>query len=191
MHLLKRRLFWVYLLALITIFYGVVYVSVQQALRMGANEPQASMIKDIATQLNNGRQPSDFFNKKIDIGSNMAPFVIIYDKYGKVVSGDGYIGGSAPQVPIGVLAATKGHKTNTVTWQPNDKIRIASVSTEANNYYVLGGRSLLVVESKIKTFTKCLVIAFLATVAATVAAYKLINKKPRKAPAEQKHPAID
>jgi hypothetical protein len=109
----------------------------------------------------------------------MTPFVIIYDKYGSPIAGSGYLGGSIPQVPIGVLAATQGHKINKVTWEPAKKVRIASVSVEADNYYVLGGRSLSVVESNISSFSRWLVGVWVATMVAVFAVYSLFNKKPK------------
>ncbi|HTE58638.1 MAG TPA: hypothetical protein VK694_07930 [Verrucomicrobiae bacterium] len=164
----------------VTFFFGVIFVSVQQALRLGANEPQGSMAQDVAKELNLGRKPQDLFKDQVDIGSNMAPFVIVYDKYGKVVAGSGYLDGTIPEVPVGVLAAAKGNKVNKVTWQPNERVRIASVSREADNYYVLGGRSLAVVERKITSFTRWLIAAWLLSLAAAVGIYRLSTKPAQK-----------
>jgi hypothetical protein len=179
MDFLKRRLFWI-LLVLVTGFYGVVYVSVQQALRLGANEPQRSMAQDVAKQLDEGRKPEDLLKQQIDMGSNMAPFVIVYDKYGAVVAGDGYINGTIPQVPIGVLAATQGHKINSVTWQPTNKVRIASVGVEANSYYILSGRSLSVVEDQISSFGKWLAAAWFLSIVLLSVVYRFIRQRFHK-----------
>jgi hypothetical protein len=145
------------------------------------------MVQDVAKELNLGRKPDDLFKEQTDIGSNMAPFIIVYDKYGKVVDGSGYLDGVIPEVPVGVLAAAKGNKLNKVTWQPNDRVRVASVSKEADNYYVLGGRSLAVVEGKITSFTRWLVVAWLLSIVAVYGIYRLFTKptaqKKPKAPA--------
>lgn len=183
---LKRRLLWVSLAALLTLVVGVLYVAVQQSLRHGANDPQSSMAQDVARDLENNKNPSDLVNGYIDMATNMAPFIIIYDKYGKVVAGNGYLNNSIPQVPIGVLAATEGHKINPVTWQPENKVRIASVSVQGgNNYYVLGGRSLFVVEADIHSFTQWLLGLWAIGLALVYAAYKFTRRGSPK-PAEDK-----
>jgi hypothetical protein len=177
MKVAKRHKVLAVVLVAVALFFGVVYASVRWAYRSGANEPQRSMAQDVAKDLDDGRNPQDLFKEQIDPGVNMAPFVVVYDKYGKPLAGSGYLDGSLPEVPVGVLAASKGNKTNQVVWQPADHVRIAAVSVEADNYYVLGGRSLFVVENKITVFTRWLVAAWLATSAVLVALYKLWEKK--------------
>lgn len=71
----------------------------------------------------------------------MSPFLIIYDQQGEAVAGSGYLAGQVPKVPIGVLNASN-KKIHTVTWQPREDVRIASVTEKSGNFYVLGGRSL-------------------------------------------------
>ena len=112
----ERPFIEILLIFVITCFAFVVYVTYQQASRMGANEPQRSIVMDIAADLQNGKNLKDYTAGYIDISNNMAPFVIIYDKYGKVVAGNGYLDNAVPQVPIGVLATSDNHKENSVTW---------------------------------------------------------------------------
>lgn len=187
MDVLKKKKFWLGLIVIATFVLAVILVVGQQAYRLGANEPQRSMAQDIVMELDRGRKPTELLNGQVDISGNMAPFIIIYDKYGKVVAGNGYLDGSIPQVPIGVLAASQGHKVNAVTWQPKDKVRIASVSVEANNYYVLGGRSLFVIEKKINSFMRWIAVLWLIKVIVLIALYKLFSNKPAR-PGKAKAP---
>jgi hypothetical protein len=53
-----------------------------------------------------------------------------------------------PNTPIGILQHSDGKDYSFVTWQPQDNVRIASVSVSAKNYYVLAGRSLKEVEKQ-------------------------------------------
>jgi hypothetical protein len=179
MRYLQKRVLWLGLALLVTLMTLVVYVAVQQSLRIGANEPQRSMAQDVARDLENHKQPQSLTNGYIDMRSNMAPFIIIYDKFGKVVAGNGYLDNSIPQVPIGTLAATKGHKINAVTWQPADKVRIASVSVEAGDYYVLGGRSLSIVEKQIRSFTQWTLSFLAASLVVIYLGYRLAKPKAR------------
>jgi hypothetical protein len=176
------------LAVLLTLTAGLLYVAVQQALRYEANNPQSSMAQDVARDLENNKKPSDLVNGYVDMATNMAPFIIIYDKYGKVVAGNGYLNNSIPQVPIGVLAATEGHKINAVTWQPDNKVRIASVSVQGgNNYYVLGGRSLFDVEAVTHSFTQWLVSLWILSLILIYTLYKLINHKKAQSAPEPEH----
>ena len=149
----------------------------QQSWRQGANLPQDAMAHAVASDLLSGKKPSDVTQGYIDMSNNLAPFVIIYDQFGKVVSGNGYLDNSVPQVPIGVLAASKGGKTNKVTWQPNSTVRIASVSVQSGNYYVLGGRSLKDVEHKIAMMGRIILAAWAASLVLMVLVYKLTHRR--------------
>ncbi len=169
---------WFAFALMISAFFAVVYVSVQQALRIGANEPQASMVDDIAAQLENGQKPADMFRTSIDIAKDMAPFIVVYDKFGKPLYGTGYLTNVLPNVPIGVLSAgEKGRSA--VTWQPDSKIRIASVSRATKDYYVLGGRSLFVVENKIRSFTQWLAATWVLAMALIAGLYALLHRRAK------------
>ena len=50
---------------------------------------------------------------------------------------------------MGILKEAKGKPYHTVTWEPQDDIRVAAVTIAAKDYYVLSGRSLKEVEKNI------------------------------------------
>lgn len=171
----ERPFIEILLIFVITCFAFVVYVTYQQASRMGANEPQRSIVMDIAADLQNGKNLKDYTAGYIDISNNMAPFVIIYDKYGKVVAGNGYLDNAVPQVPIGVLATSDNHKENSVTWQPKTGVRIASVTVRSGDYYIMGGRSLFVVENHIETLGKWIISIWAITIIMILFFYRLLK----------------
>jgi hypothetical protein len=113
----------------------------------------------------------------------MAPFIIIYDQYGEVVAGNGYLDNQIPKVPIGVLSATKNHQLNQVTWEPKSGVRIASVSRQEGNYYVLGGRSLEDTEHYIKWFGQWVLGIWVITLILIVTAYSFVHRKVSRRPA--------
>jgi hypothetical protein len=143
-----KKLYTLVILIAISIIFGTIYITQQQSLRISANNPQIQLAEDAAASLNNGTNPVSFANNRVDIGSSLAPFVIIYSKSGRVVSGDGYLNNKIPNTPIGILQHSDGKDYSFVTWQPQDNVRIASVSVSAKNYYVLAGRSLKEVEKQ-------------------------------------------
>jgi len=108
MHLLKTRKFWLGLAGLVTVFAGVIYITMQQSWRMAADLPQQSMAADAARDVSQGRSPQEITVGYIDMSQSAAPFLIIYDQFGQVVAGNGYLDNEVPQVPIGVLSSSKG-----------------------------------------------------------------------------------
>lgn len=180
MRYLNKTSIWIYLAVLLTFGALVLYTAVQQSWRQGANLPQDAMAQDIAQELDSGKKPTDLVTGYVDMSTNLAPFIIIYDQFGKVVIGNGYLDSTIPQVPVGVLAAAKGHGINSVTWQPKANVRIASVSVQAGDYYVLGGRSLQAVENKIDSFGLLLVFTWLGSLFGLFLAHKVVVKHPTK-----------
>jgi hypothetical protein len=120
---------------------------VQQAQRADANYPQIQLAEDTAAQLKSSFNPSIPASlAPADMRSSLAPFIIIYDKKGKVVSGSGYLNGKVAKAPLSMLEASKGKDYNAETWQPQKGVRIAAVTVTSDKYYVLSGRSLKEVE---------------------------------------------
>jgi hypothetical protein len=133
------------LLILIVIFVTIYAVS-QQILRNDADYPQIQITVDAVHELNQGISPKSLTTGYVNLNYSLALFTIIYNKLGQVVSGNGYINGHIPRVPLGVLSDSNNSYYHRVTWQPNSNLRIAAVIASANKYYVLSGRSLKIVE---------------------------------------------
>ncbi len=154
---MKKLVLFASFVALLVIIFGTIYVVAQQTQRADANYPQIQIAEDVAASLNKGQKPSSLIGSKVDMNNSLAPFVIIYDKTGKVEAGSGLLNGKVPTVPKGVLTASDDQTYHTVSWQPQDGIRFAVVSVSANKYYVLSGRSIKQAE---KNVTKTLLLAF-------------------------------
>ncbi len=132
---------------LATLCCGLVYVAVQQDLRMGANDPQLHLAEDAARALDAGAQPTSLVGSaRVDVATSLAPFIVIYGLSGDVVATDGQLDGHDPVAPQGVLDAARQNPPNRVTWQPRDGVRIASVTVPWRGGTVLAGRSLREVE---------------------------------------------
>lgn len=148
---MKKLIPWLGVVVIILLIFGTIYTVTQQAGRSAANDPQIQIAEDAAAQLNMGDHPLIVTSGQTDIETSLAPFTIVYDKSGKVVSGSGYIRGKVPKVPLGILAAAKGRDYHTVTWEPKDGVRVAAVTVAADKYYVLSGRSLKLAEKNAST----------------------------------------
>lgn len=163
--IINKMPFWLTLTVVITLLCGFIYVSVQQTLRIGANDPQIQIAQDLAGQLSQTKTiPS--LNSVIDMKKSLATFVIIFDNKGKPISSTAYLDNRIPVPPLGVFQFAEKFKENRVTWQPQNTVRIAAVIVPFGNKsgFVLAGRSLREVEKRIDQITFFAVISWAMSV---------------------------
>jgi hypothetical protein len=130
---------------------GLVFVTVQQNLRMGANDPQIQLAEDIAADLDSGRSPASLSNsEEVDMRTSLAPFIIVTDANKKVVVSTGTLDGRNATPPDGAFDAAKLSPThqNRITWQPAPGVREAAVIVANKDGYVVAVRSLREVEAR-------------------------------------------
>ncbi|MEO6513321.1 MAG: hypothetical protein ABIO22_01495 [Candidatus Saccharimonadales bacterium] len=169
---MKRYIPFGVVVVILTILFGTAYGIGQQILRLSANDPQIQLAHEVATQLDQGARAEDVVGAyKVNLAQSLASFVVVYDKSGNPVAGTGYLDGTRPKIPVGVLKAADNHGDNRVTWQPKDGVRIASVSVSAKNYYVLAGRSLREVESREQKIFQIALSGWVASLLITIMAF--------------------
>jgi hypothetical protein len=163
-HILKS---WLVLALIATMFCGLAYVTVQQALRQGANDPQIQMAEDIAGQMEAGASAASVLpSSSVDLSRSLAPFVILFNGQGTQSASSAVLHGQSPQLPGGVLDYVRQHGEDRLTWQPEPGVRIAAVVTSysgAEPGFVLAGRSLHEVEKRIGQIQLLCGIAWIAT----------------------------
>jgi len=126
---------------------ALVYLTVQQSMRMGANDPQIQMAEDAASSLNVGASLETVIPSiKVEIADSLAPFVIVFDESGKVLDSSATLHGVVPAYPAGVLDYVRQKGQDRVTWQPEVGVRMATVVVPYNNGFVMAGRSLREIE---------------------------------------------
>ncbi len=158
---------WLPFAVVVTALCALVYVTAQQVLRMGANDPQMQMAEDAAAALDKGIGTDAVVSKQqVEISTSLAPFLITYDANGKPVSGNGLLNGQLPDYPLGALQSAKQSGENRVTWQPQPDVRIASVAVPYKDGYVVAGRSLREVEKREAQAELLAVAAWFITVVA-------------------------
>jgi hypothetical protein len=145
---------WLALAFVITVLSGLVYVTIQQSLRIGANDPQIQVAEDLAASLAQGHSlPSpNAETQKVELTKSLAPFTMVFDSHGQVLFSSAVVAGSVPAIPQGVLDYTQTHGEDRFTWQPQPGVRIAVVvhwyQSDAGGGFVLVGRSLREVENR-------------------------------------------
>lgn len=156
---------WLVFVLVITILCGLFYVSLQQTLRIGANDPQIQIAEDIAPTLSKTSQ-LPILNPVIDIKKSLATFVIIYNYQGTPVTSTAQLNGQMPNLPVGVFQYTQTHQQNRLTWQPESHLRFAIVVVPYGNKsgYILVGRSIREVEKRIDQITIFTIISWTVSV---------------------------
>jgi hypothetical protein len=165
---------WLPLAVVIVAMSGLVYLTLQQVLRQGANDPQIQLSEDLAASLTSSKSPSaEFPAYQVEISTSLAPFVMIFDDDGKLLVSNALLDGNPPQYPAGVFEYVRQHGQDRVTWQPREGVRQATVFTRyigpAGSGFVVAGRSLREVEERSTFFLQVCAIACILTLAATAA----------------------
>lgn len=147
---------------------ALVYLTVQQSLRMGANDPQIQMAEDAASHLNAGATVYSVIpSTKVEITDSLAAFVIVFDQSGKVLASSATLHGTVPAYPMGVLDYVRKNGQDRVTWQPAPSVRMATVVVPYKNGFVMAGRSLTEVEKRESQVESLCGLAMLCIWAAT------------------------
>ena len=162
----------------VSIIFGTIYAISQQIFRLGANDQQIQLALDAADRLDQGVKPDDLLGARVDVGHSLAPAIIIYDTLGQVVVGSAYLGETIPTIPYGVLQSSENNRYNAITWEPSPGVRLASVSVEANDYFVTAVRSMSQVEEREAIILKIAVLGWLGSAAGLGAMY-YFSSRPR------------
>lgn len=150
--LIDAILRWIPIAVTLGVVALLVYGAVQQDLRQSANDPQIQIAENAAVALAAGQTSESVLPaERVDLGSNLAPFVIVYDQYGAVRASSATLSGVVPALPAGVLGDVAKHGENRITWQPSPHVRVAAVIVPYSGSqpgFVLAGRSLRLIEER-------------------------------------------
>lgn len=175
----KTLQYWLPLALSITLLSGLLYVAVQQVYRQDANDPQVQVAEDVAKILEGGEDPTALSEQsQTDLRQSLAMFILVYDKDGKPVAGNGQLDGKQPDFPKSALDAAKD-KQNRLSWQPTNDLRFAAVIQSYGGQtpgFVVAARSMRDIEKRIKTMTEMIAIGWAVTlVASFILAMLLMN----------------
>lgn len=154
---------WFAYAAAITLVCGVIYITVQQSYRMPANDPQLQMAGDAADAISKGADPKLLVGSaQVEISKSLSPYLIIYDSSGKQIAGNATLNGADLKIPQGVIDYVNKNGKDAATWAPEPGVRQAMVGVRSNgkNYIVFSGRSLRIVEERIKMLGEQVVLGW-------------------------------
>jgi len=135
-----------------TLFYATLYAVNQQNLRSNANDPQIQIAEDGARQLPNIPPSQIQLSQSVDFKNSLAPFIMVFDKNGKLLQTSLIKDSLSPTVPSSVFAKVKANSEERFTWEPVTGLRFAAVmdyySSANTSGYVMAARSLKEVERR-------------------------------------------
>lgn len=145
----RALLIWLPLAVAVTALTIIVYASVQQVVRLGANDVPAAMAEDAAAQLDAGATAGSLLPAaKVDVARSLSPYLIVFDGQGKLIVSSATVHGPDPSVPAGVFAAARERGEDRVTWQSEPGVRAAIVVVPSQRGFAVAGRSLRLVEQR-------------------------------------------
>lgn len=154
---------------LATLLCGLIYVAVQQDLRMTANDPQIQMAEDSAARLTAGQTAVQVIPPGLtDIAHSLAPYLIVYDDQNRPLASSATLDGQTPVLPTGVYADAKAKGETRISWQRRTDVRSAVVMVYHSGPhpgFVLAGRSLREVERRESALTQMVGIAWAVSLA--------------------------
>lgn len=169
------------LLAVVTIcLCGLVFLVIQQDIRIGANDPQIQIAEDVSRQISLGQNPIDFLPPiKVELSRSLANYIMLFDDKGKLIASSAMLDGKTPILPSGVLASAKQKGEVRFTWQPKSNVRSAVVIDYykgLNSGYVLVGRSIKEVENRIDNLQLIVLLGWALTLAVSLGAAVLLER---------------
>jgi hypothetical protein len=179
---MRHLLYWLCAALVITALYATIGGVVQNVLRSGANDPQLQLAEDAAARLSQGTTTVNPPGANVDIAASLAPFLIVYDRQGRVVSSSGQLNGQTPALPGGVLTSTPLGGEKRVTWQPQTGVRVAAVVVATEQGYIVSGRSLRAVEDRIGALQRLILAAWLLSLGALALTYLATHLNPFSQP---------
>jgi hypothetical protein len=173
---------WLPVAAGVTILAGFGYGLVQQDIRTSADDPQWQMAEDAASALAADPTALVVSTANVDMNKSLAPYLITFDLHGNITAASVELGGTTPSPPLGsVTAARTTGSPNAFTWEPSPGVRQAAVIVAYKNGYILGGRSMRLVEERESAIEQVAVAGWLAALigsAAVAFAVTWLFRKP-------------
>jgi hypothetical protein len=168
---MRRIVSWIAAIIAITAVFCTVYLVMQQSERQGANDAPERLASQVASRIDAGQSPDSLTGDDVALERSLAPFFVVYDSTDRPIAGTATLDARVPDVPAGVLAATRRAGSDRVTWQPRQGLRFASVELVSGNEVVMAGQSLAPTENRIDQIGLLVLAAWALTIAVVMAAY--------------------
>jgi len=169
----------------VTLFSLMVYGTMQQMLRLGANVVPVQLAGDVINKIESGASVmSVVLPEKIEISKSLSPFVLILDQNKKVLASSATLDGAIPVIPSGIFDWVAKSGQDRVTWQPRIGIREALIidkySVGEVPGFVVAGASLKESESAIDKIGKDIFIGWIIVNAFAITSITFLEVSRKK-----------
>jgi hypothetical protein len=135
----QRLVPWLVGAVVLTITVATLFLTVQQIDRQSSDDQPQRLATQLAI-LHDLPEPGAA--DLVDLGGSDALFWVAYDASGSPQAGTGYFDGGLAQLPKGVIDTAGEQGRNSVTWEPRDGLRFATVEVAQGDRIVMAGQSL-------------------------------------------------
>jgi hypothetical protein len=157
----------------------MIYVTAQQSLRLGADDPLIALVRRTVARLDGGAAPASVVPQQVDLETSLDPFVLVLDADGRLLASSVLLHGQAPVYPAGVFDTVRRRGEDRVTWQPKLGVREATVAVPWHGGFAVAARSLELTEQHIDQLGLLVGAGWLATLGlVAVAALLTVSLTP-------------
>ncbi|HMR55373.1 MAG TPA: hypothetical protein PKD34_02160 [Candidatus Doudnabacteria bacterium] len=158
---------FVTLVALVSVLFISICYSARTVFRQQANDPQIEVTEQVAGIVRQG-VPIDAIvssAEQIDLNSSKALFVMIFDNERTMTGSSAQLNGEAPSIPSEVFDKANEMGEYRFDFQPAENLKFAGVMKKIDNSaYVLAGRSLSEMETRVAALEQPLWIGWIISV---------------------------
>jgi hypothetical protein len=151
--ILPATLFLVFSLGA-TCLCGLIYLTMQQTFRRGADMIPVQWAEEAAADLARGQTPVALKSPaKVDLAESLSPYLIYLDDEAKRINSMAELAGKEPVPPKGVFETARQRGRFRVTWQPHNGVRSATCIIHFSGQrsgFVVAGHSLRETEKDIE-----------------------------------------
>ena len=161
----RAAILWLPVAAAVTGISVMVYGVALTQLRSSADDPQIQMVEEAVASLDAGATPTSVVPAgSVDMATSLRPYLVVFDRSGRAISGSVSLHGGAPDFPASVFQGLSGSAQDRITWQPQPGMRSAVVVEAWRRGYVLARRSLRLTEERQLNMELIVAVGWLGTV---------------------------
>ena len=175
----KKVILFLGIEVILVLILGVWFVSVQQKIRLSANDLPATIAATAKQNLEQGLVDRVTTGKIINLRTDNDPFVIILNQDKKIIGTTALLDNSLISPPVGVMDAATKKGVNKITWAPEKKIREAIIVIPYKDGYVIAGQSLKTFEDRIGKFQTVVGLILLVVTALNIIGFIVFGSRAK------------
>jgi hypothetical protein len=159
---------WITAALALSVVFASIYVVAQNAQRQWADDAPLRLASQIAPD---PLTYAETHQERVELGSSLGSFWVLYDADGKAIAGSGYLAGKLAHIPDGVLDVARETGSNSVSWQPGEGLRFATIEVGTDHGVLMTGQSLAPSEGRTESMGLLVAIGWAASILVVLAGF--------------------